>query len=397
MPIMLSFPFARNLVFKHLPSPQACLLSLSEACGRILAEDVDAVSDSPDFNKSIMDGFALRSQDASACGARLRIKGAITAGKPFEGSLRSGECLRIATGAVLPAGTDTVLRKEDARVDGEYALTLKACVRGEYVLTRGREYKKGARLLKKGALLGPAQQALLAAQGIRAVKVFRRPAVAILTTGSELAVRSSAVSKGFIRDASGPMLVSAFRQMGIEPVLLGKAADRMPLLERKIARGLACDILITTGGVSVGEKDLLPQALSRNGVVCHFHKVSIRPGKPLWFGTKGRSLIFALPGNPISTLIGFLLFVRPAIEKMQGQGGDLVFSEGILARAVYNEDERLSFLPGRLKQRKGRNVVIPTDFKGSSDILSVARADGFFVMDPLSRKKRGERVSFLKI
>lgn len=393
---MISFSSA-CLILKRLPVfPKVVSVPLSEASGRILAQDIHAVEDSPAFHKSLMDGYAVRSRDTSGAPVSLLVKGRALAGKPFSGTIASGTCAGVATGAVLPRGADAVVRKEDGEIKGPFVFLKKSVSEKTFVLARGSEYAKGAKILAKGSLLGPRQTALLASQGWDFLKTFEQPRVAVLITGHEL-VLGKEKCIGCIRDATGPMLISFLKQMGLSPLVLGYAGDDLPALRKKIRPGLSCDILITTGGVSVGEKDLVPQAFKDEGVVCRFHKVAMRPGKPVWFGTKRKCHVFGLPGNPVSSLMGFLLFVKPLLNRMQGGTGRLDFCEGILSRGAENPEERLAFLPCRLKTCKHQTQIIPLDFKGSSDLLSMARADGFFRLEPFSRQRPGSPVAFLKI
>ncbi|MDD5019793.1 MAG: molybdopterin molybdotransferase MoeA [Candidatus Omnitrophica bacterium] len=312
--------------------------------------------------------------------------------------LRAGECVSIATGAKLPAGADAVVKKENARLtpDGRVEI-FRSVPRGLDVDIRGCDYRKDSLLLKQGARLNAPRLALLASQGYDAVRVRRSPHAALLTTGDEVVSPGRIRRDGRIWDATRPMVLAALKEMGIPVADLGHARDLESSLEKKIRRGLTRDILIVTGGVSVGERDLLPEVLRHAGVRCLFHRVAIRPGKPLWFGRRGHCLVFGLPGNPVASLITFSLFVRPAIACMLGEGPFYRFREGILTKDVYNKEDRLSFLPGRLLFRGGSGRIVPLAFRGSADLFHTRLADCFFMVPPRRAQKKGSKILYFMI
>ena len=393
---MISFSSACHILKTFSPVLRVHTIALPDACGRVCARDIRAKEDSPAFHKSQRDGFAVRSREA-VCGAVLPVTGYAFAGKPFRGFLTSGTCVGIATGAELPRGADAVIRKEDVQVKDGRIYLFRPAQKNDFVLSRGRECIRGARLLSQGTCLGPAQVGLLASQGIFSLAAYRPPAVSILATGSELAGPAQSKPRGCIYDASSPMLASWIRRMGLQPVVLGPAGDEPDGLRKKIRRALMSDVLIVTGGVSVGDKDFIPQILRQEGVVCRFHTVALKPGKPIWFGTKGSKRIFALPGNPVSAFVGFRLFVKPFLEKALGLRGDLVFSRGFLSRPVSNADPRLAFLPCRLEKHEGRTRICPLKDRGSSDLVTLARAEGLFLCDPLSKKRGNAAALYLSL
>ncbi len=395
---MISFTIARKIVFRHLPRRKTSRLELIKAEGRFLSCDVTAPADAPAFDRAVMDGFAVRSRDTVDAPVVLRVVGFIPAGKVFGRRIGAGESAAIATGAMMPPGADAVIKKEDVQVltDGRLRV-LRRVRRGEDVYSRGHDYRKGALLLRRATLLNPARIALLGSLGYRRVEVFAPPRVALLTTGDEVVAAGRCVRRGQVYDATTPMIFSSLSRMGVLCENLGHAPDRAALLDKKVCQGLKHDILIVTGGVSAGARDYVPRILAKNGVTCLFHKVLIRPGRPLWFGRQGRRLVFGLPGNPIASLVTFMLFVRPVIEYLQGAEGKFSFLQGVLLKDVYNESERLSFLPARLcRQNKGTGIA-PMAFHGSADIYHVTGADCFFAAAPHARLKRGTRVSFVKI
>jgi len=393
---MISFKDALSRVMERAPSLKIRRLRLESACRRIIAQDIYASSDAPDFDKSVMDGFAVRSGDLKTKTPVLKIVEFIPAGFKPKKRLTKGTCAKIATGAVVPAGADLVVAKEEAR--GERNNTIRICKkarRGENIYRRASDFQKGTLLLKKGQPLNMARVALLASQGIRSVSVFQAPAVALLATGDEIIEPAQKKRRGQIWNSSSPMLLDALRAMNIKARYLGLAKDEHRDLLRKVRSGLKEDILIITGAVSVGERDLVPQVLKKAGVKILFHKVCIRPGKPLLFGSKGRHLVFGLPGNPVSTMVGFLLFVKPLLQHLGGAKKPFRLQEGILTKEATNKSGRLSFLPARLERE---NLVVPLEYAGSADLLAAAGADVFFILAPNETKKlRNSRVKFLKV
>jgi molybdopterin molybdotransferase len=395
---MISFTTARKIVSRHLPRPKTRCLELIEAEGRFLSRHVAATADAPAFDRAIMDGFAVRSRDTADAPVILRVVGFIPAGKAWGRRISAGECVGIATGAMMPPGADVVIKNEDVRILAAGRLRVLRRVRkGEDVYPRGCDYRKGTLLLRRMTLLNPARIALLSSQGYRRVEVFAPPRVALLTTGDEIVACGRKLQRGQVHDATRPMILSGLARMGVLCEDLGHVCDSAVLLDKKVRQGLRHDILIVTGGVSAGERDYVPRILEKNGVRCLFHKVLIRPGKPLWFGQRRGQLVFGLPGNPIASLVTFMLFVKPAIECLQGAGGAPPFSQGILTKGVYNKSERLSFLPARIWRRKKQTGIVPVNFRGSADMYHVAGADCFFTAGPHAKLRKGAHVSFFKI
>lgn len=396
---MISFEQARKIVFRHVALKKPQRLSLIEARGLVLAEDVRARLDGPAFNRSVMDGFAVRARDAAWPGAVLKIAGVVLAGGRADQRLCPGEAIQVATGAELPPGADAVVAKEDADAGPQGRVkVLKKMSRGEYVYFRGSDFKKGSLLLKKGEVLGDVAIALLASQGIVRVLAYPRPRVALISTGDEVVEPGRPLRSGQIWNATAPMLLSMLRSMGIEAVYLGIAPDQKSSLKNLLRRGLAYDVLLVTGAVSVGARDFAPGILAELGVKTLFHKVRMRPGKPLLFGRRLGCMVFGLPGNPLSTWIGFSLFVKPALLASSGLSGALEAESGHLARPAYNESGRLSFLPARLQERGLKKIVYPLPYSGSADLLAASRADVFFILEASTRQRAvGSRVDFMRV
>jgi molybdopterin molybdotransferase len=393
---MIQFKEALSIVYSHAPFQKVRRVALESVCRRVLAQDIYATGDAPGFDKSVADGFAVCFHDLKHGTGVLRIAGFIPAGSNPPQRLKKGTCAKIATGAMVPAGADAVVMKEDVEVEGEGLVRIsKAVRRGENIYRRASDFKKGTLLLKKGHSLNMAAVALLASQGKASVPVFGAPSVAILSTGDEIIEPGEKKRSGQTWNSSAPMLLHALRLMPIEVRYLGLVRDKESDLLKKIKSGLRSDILIITGAVSVGERDLVPQVLRKAGIKILFHKVRIRPGKPLLFGVKADRLIFGLPGNPVSTFVGFLLFIRPLLQRLLGKKIDFHLEEGILAKGVYNKSGRLSFFPALIGRK---NSVQPLPYSGSADLLAAARADAFFILAPKEIKKpRNSRVKFLRI
>jgi molybdopterin molybdotransferase len=305
----------------RLPPLPTERVPLEEAPGRALTEDLRAPHDLPPFAASTMDGYALRAADAAA-GVRLPVAFEVPAGRPARRALPPGACCRIATGAALPAGADAVERQEDVHRRGRTAVFGRPVPAGQFVRTPGSDLRAGAVALPAGAILDPASVGLAAALGHREVPVRRRPVVAILPTGDELAPPGRPLRPGEIRESNATALAAAVREAGGLPRVLPPARDTAAALDRALRRARGADVLLTIGGVSVGARDLVRAALVRAGARLHFWRVAMRPGKPFTFGLWGNAAVFGLPGNPASALVTFELFARPALRRRAGLPGD---------------------------------------------------------------------------
>ncbi len=397
---MISLAQARKAISRFAVPRSTETLDLSSACGRVLAQDVFALQDDPSFVRSFMDGFAVRSVDVRRPGICLWVAGAVPAGRVFLRRILKGECARVATGAMLPPGSDTVVIQEETRPAGRCGVEiLKAPRPGENVYPRGAFAKKGQRLLRAGRVLSVPDVGLMAAAGHRKAKVAAAPSVAVLSTGSEIVAPGSRKTPVQVWNATAPLLLAGLRAAGIEPVYLGIARDERGPLSRRIREGLKHDVLLITGAVSVGSLDLVPRALREAGARTVFHRVRMRPGKPFLFARKGRCLIFGLPGNPVSTFIGFSLLVAPALRRIMGYPAVSGKEEGVLQREVRNDSGRLSFFPARLIGRgSGGLVVYPVAYAGSADLPALARGNGFFSLGPGCRRAlKGSKVRVVRM
>jgi molybdopterin molybdotransferase len=394
---MISFDAAEKIHRRALERGAVCPKTLCESLGCVCAEDVFACEDSPSFDKAMMDGFAVRFRELRGFRKAMAVSMSVFAAQA-PGSLRPGTCCKIATGAALPSGADTVVKKEDASErKGGLEVILKKAARGTDVLPRGAHFRKGEKIFLKGDKVSLAGIGLAASQGIKDLLVYAAPVVALLSTGDELAADAGPRKRFDIRNATGPMLVSALKETGARILELGACEDDHKKLLALIRQGLEADIFIVTGAVSAGERDMVPRLLKEAGVKVIFHRVRMKPGKPVLFGRRGRTLVYGLPGNPVSTLVAFSVFAKPAIEYWRGGSGGILFEAGVMKVRFAYASDRLSFLPARLYDKEGHWQVDPLAWRDSADLCPVARADGFFVYESgVKSLARGASVRFLR-
>ena len=347
---------------------------------RVLAADVRAGHDSPPFDKSLRDGYAVRSADCAAAGAELRVVKEIAAGDAVPVLIGAGECARIFTGAVIPAGADAVVMQEDATpLDPDRVRVMDARVRpGQWIFRRGTEMAAGDVVLAAGTPLNAAAVGLLAAVGAVEVPAYPWPRVAVLATGDELVDAAEAPGPGQIRNSNGPMLVAQAAHAGAVVHDLGIARDTTGQLRERIAGALnESDAVILAGGVSVGKFDLVPTVLEELGVEPHVRQVRMKPGKPFYFGTRGETLVFGLPGNPVSAFVCFELFVRPALRALAGRSDPGPRTATLpLAAAVAESNDRPTYRPARLEG----NAVRPLPWAGAPDLRGLQPADALLVL-----------------
>jgi molybdopterin molybdotransferase len=354
VPDLLTIDQALALVLEHVrPLPDE-EVGVVHASGRVLAADAIARVDLPPFRSSAMDGYAVRAGDTPGA---LAVVGQSAAGRPSDATLGPGQAIAISTGAVVPDGADAVVPVERTRSAGG-SVEVAQVERGENVRPRGGDIAAGDDVLPAGAACGPAQLGALAAVGLETVRCGRRPRVVVLATGSELRRPGEPLGPGEIYESNTVMLAAQLRRAGADVEVHGAVADDAAATRAALERGLAADVLLTSGGVSVGEHDLVRGLLAELGVVEVFWRVAVKPGKPIAFSTRGSTLVFGLPGNPVSSFVGFELFVRPALAALQGAG-----------------DPRPAFLPGRLGAALRRNVA--------RDELVRGRIDGSGLVTPL--------------
>jgi molybdopterin molybdotransferase len=373
--------------------PEAVLLAA--AAGRVLAEDARAVVDLPPFASSAMDGFAVRSADTPG---RLPVVARIAAGVPAQRELADGEAMAIATGGVVPAGADSVVPIENVVENGN-SVEIPAVVLGDNVRPRGGDIAAGEVVVPSGARLRPAQIGALAAGGVDRVVVGRRPRLAVLSTGTELRRPGEPLEPGQVYEANGVLLQAVFAAAGAEVVTLPAVADDESSHREALERGLAADVLVTSGGVSVGPHDLVRRILAELGVEEVFWGVAVKPGKPLAFGLRGSTLVFGLPGNPVSSLVGAEVFVRPALLALQGATvPGPVFFEGRLAAPVRRNAQRDEFLRARTVSSDNGVLLDPVSGQESHMIARAAGADALvFAPRGEGELAAGERVRYLPL
>lgn len=380
-------------------------VALTLALHRVLAEDVESPRDMPPWPASSMDGYALRSADTRAAAAlsptRLALAGRVPAGAMAERPLRPGEAFRIFTGAPLPEGADAVIPQEDVAAEGGILLVPRPVDDGDFVRPRGEDMKRGDRVLERGRILSAADIGMLAAVGRTPVSVIRRPRVGILSTGDELVDLGGRIGPGQIPNSNSYSLIAQVIEAGAVPVSLGIARDRLEDIEARLRWGLGCDLLISSAGVSVGEHDFVKAALERLGAEQHLWLVDMRPGKPIAFSTipqdgKGALAVFALPGNPVSAMVTFEVFVRPAILRMAGHGR--LHRPTISARAlapIANRDRRRGYLRVTLTPADDGYGARLTGTQSSGVLRSMVAADGLAVVPGETTVQTGQLVKVI--
>lgn len=388
-------------ILRRIEGPRSIeLLALQYASDRVLARDVVSDIDVPPFEKSAMDGFAVKSSDcASDAPVRMRVVGESRAGAPFRGASSAGECVAIYTGAEVPRDTDAVVMVEKTRIEGECVVIESRAHAGMNVCHRGEDLRTGAIVSRAGRRLSPIDLAALAAVGCEPVPVHPRARVALLTTGDELVPVAQRPGPGQIREGNTFYLAARARAAHAEVDNRGIVPDDEERLQREIESALeTCDVLITTGGVSMGRYDIVGAVLERCGVEAVFHKVAIKPGKPLWFGMRGRVPVFALPGNPVSCLIGFEVFVRPALAKMEGAHESEWSAPLRRARWMGQATEtnpRQQNVPCRLREgADGVDELHPLAWKSSADIVGLTRAHALAVIEAHERASTNQLVRY---
>jgi molybdopterin molybdotransferase len=397
---MLSVEEALARILSAIPVLGAETVELTAAFGRVLGESVVAGRDLPPWDNSAMDGYALRAADAAGASpahpARLRLLGEVPAGSVAERPVGVGEAYRILTGAPLPEGADAVVPQEDVRSEAGALLVPRPVEHGEYVRPRGEDIRRGEPVLGPGAVLGPPALGVLAALGRPLLRVYQRPRVAILSTGDELVEVDVTPRPGQIANSNSYTLGAQVLEAGGLPVHLGIARDNRQELEERFRAGLSADVLVSSAGVSVGDRDLVREVMEKLGAELDFWKVSMRPGKPLTFGRRAGRPFFGLPGNPVSSMVTFELFVRPALRRMGGHPE--LFRPRARARALEpldNPGPRRGYLRVRIGRDGDELTARPTGGQGSGILRSMLLADGLAVVAPDSRVEPGESVEVI--
>lgn len=371
-------------------------IDVSASLGRVLAEPVVSRREIPPWPNSSMDGYAIRAGDTLAGPTRLRVVGRVPAGSLPAHPVGAGQAMRIFTGAPMPEGADAVVPQEDVETQGDEVRVPGSVKKGAFVRPRGEDVRPGDRVLSPGQRLGPAEIGLLATLGQSPVRVHRRPCVAILSTGNELADLGVEPGPGQIPNTNTYSLMAQVREAGAVPLNLGIAPDRLEAIEQRLGWGAQADVLVSSAGVSVGELDLVREALTRSGAELHLWLVSMRPGKPITFGSLGRRLVFGLPGNPVSAMVTFEIFVRPALLRMAGHTS--LYRPVVSARArspIANRGDRRGYLRVRLEQAQDGFEAELTGDQGSAILRSMTLADGLAVVPEDTTIPAGGRVEVI--
>ena len=381
---MLRYEDARQMVITQAElikqSPSTISLNVSDALGYVLAEEIHADRAYPPFDRSTRDGYAVHAAETGP-NKTLKCVGEIKAGDTVTQALPTGSCVQIMTGAAVPTGADAVVMVEFTTRDGEIVTFQRETLVGQNIVPRGTEATAGSLALSPGSRLGFAELAIAAQVGAARVLCFKKPRVAILSTGDEVVPVTETPGPFHIRNSNSVSLGAQVRLAGGEPVLLGNAADRAEDLAAKIELGLQEDMLVLSGGVSMGKYDLVESVLKSMGAEFFFDAVGIRPGKPTVFGRVRNKLVFGLPGNPVSTMVTFLLFATPAIDCLSGASPrPLPLVHATLSEAMHEKPGLAHFLPARLNWTHGRPMVTPLKWHGSGDIATLSRADCFVVV-----------------
>ena len=398
-------PVSQALVRVLASAPQALAaetVPLAQARGRTLADDLAALRTQPPFNASAMDGYALRAADLAVLPAQLRVIGASAAGHGFGGAVGPGEAVRIFTGAPVPTGADTVIIQENTTAEADLVTILQAEPLGRNIRAAGLDFAQGDVLLARGTRLGPCELALAAAMNHATLPVTRRPRIALLATGDELVQPGEALGPDQIV-ASNTFAVGAYAQAaGAEVIDLGIAGDTFAAIEAGIgaARDAGADVLVTLGGASVGDHDLVQTALTREGMELGFWKIAMRPGKPLMHGRIGDMRILGLPGNPVSAIVCGVLFLIPLIRALAGdpQAGADPTEAAVLGCDLPANDSREDYLRATLAPGAGLPVATPFGRQDSSMLRVLARSHCLVVREPHApAAKAGEACRIIRL
>jgi molybdopterin molybdotransferase len=397
---VLSVAEALERVLAGVPVLGVESVPLADALGRVLAAPVVSRREIPPWDNSSMDGYAVRAADTSEASpgdpVALAVVGEVAAGGVARDEVGPGPAYRILTGAPLPAGSDAVVPQEEVRREGARISLERPVAAGAYVRPRGEDIRSGDRLLEPGTVLRPAALGVLASLGHARAEVYRRPVAAVLSTGDELVAPDAPLGPGQIPDSNSYTLGGLAREAGAVPLSLGIAPDRREALVERLRRGLDADVIVSSAGVSVGDRDFVREAVESLGARLDFWKVNMRPGKPITFGRIGERCFFGLPGNPVSSMVTFELFVRPVLRRL---GGYRTLSRPrVRARAlepIDNPGSRPGYLRVTLERSGGERGARPTGSQGSGILRSMLLADGLAVLPGDTRIPAGGEVEVI--
>jgi len=392
---MLSVADAHARVTSAFQALPAETVSIGDCAGRVLANAPKARLTQPPADLSAMDGYAVRAEDVPTTPTTLTLVGEAPAGGSYDHALKPGETVRIFTGGPLPMGADSIVIQEDTKVDGKKITMLDAPKTGRHVRKAGLDFRAGDAPFPAGHALSTRDLALLAAMNLPWLSVRRRPRVAILSTGNELVLPGEPIGRNQIISSSGFAVAALVRAWGGDPTLFDVARDEHRIIEDAIAAGAQHDVLITLGGASVGDHDLVQNALKAQGFTMDFWRIAMRPGKPLMFAARDRARVLGLPGNPVSTMVCSLLFLKPAMERMLGQAGGLPATRTArLAVAVKENDQREDYVRSKLvRGADGSLTVEPHAVQDSSMLSVLSWSDALMIRPPHDpARKAGDTV-----
>ncbi|MBI4351467.1 MAG: molybdopterin molybdotransferase MoeA [Elusimicrobia bacterium] len=390
---MISLEEAIAAVLENAKPLPPARVRVEDAVGRTLLEEIRSGLDMPPFDKSAVDGYAVRNAEARK-GLPLRNVGLIQAGDIFRGKVGPGQCVKIMTGAPVPPGADSVIMVEDSSESAGFVKFLEAAGKGANICVRGEDIRKGRLILARGAVISLSQIAVLAASGRSHVRAGALPKVSLVNTGGELAPPGEKLGRNQIYNSNGPMLSALLKSDGINavPVIV---RDRPASLRAAFTRALEADIMLISGGVSMGDFDLVPGMLKSMGVKCLFHKVRVRPGKPMFFGVKGRRLVFGIPGNPLANFLAYLAYVRPAIRRLASRPDCAPeFHTGVCAGGFEPKTQRRAMVLSSVRSKTGYSLAEVSN-NGSADILALAGANGFTMVKEGGSLKKNGKARFL--
>jgi len=393
---------ALRQVLEHAGPLSSETVPLADAYGRVLASDLVAQRTQPPADVSAMDGYAVRTADVQSAPARLRLIGEVAAGHPFAGTVGAGEAARIFTGGVVPPGADTIVIQENTTRDGDVVVVNQASGAGRHIRRAGLDFGAGALLLAKGRRLNDRDLALAAAMNHASLPIYRKPKLAVLATGDELVLPGTQPGVGEIVYSNGYATMALARREGCDVVDLGIAPDRLPETVAAVrrARDARADILVTSGGASVGDYDLVQKALAAEGLQLSFWKVALRPGRPMMHGRLGPMHVLGLPGNPVSSYVCGVLFLVPLIRRLTGRADyEPRLEPAQLGCDLPENDERADYLRATLAPGlDGLPIATPCPLQDSSMLAPLAKADCLLIREPHApAAKAGSRGVILKL
>ncbi len=371
--MLIPIPDAIEKIFGNLPKLSTEEIDIGYAIGRVAAEDVISPIDMPPFDKTAVDGYAVKIKDTPGRLPVTQVVGAGTLPKP----LKDKEAALVMTGAPIPEGTEAVVMREHTKEEKGYVEVLSKPKEGANIAYKGEDIKKGDVIVKKGTIIKISTVALLATLGEKMVKVSELPRISIMVTGSELVEPGEKIKEGYIYNANGYSLQAACRELGIEPEYLGTVADDPDSILNTLKGIEKSEIILISGGVSMGDYDYVRASVEKWGAEVVFHKVAIKPGKPFLFARKGRQLVFGMPGNPVSVMVGFWKFIKPAIYKMQGAKDIFPLRIPALFKGIYKKkSDRPHYISVRLTKEGGELFAEYIKSNGSADVPAFNSGEG---------------------